>query len=173
MRHGIPRVQHQVHDDAGHLRKVGLHAAQVGVESNYQADVLADDGPQQSHHLHHQCVQLHDGGQGNLFSDEIQNMRGHRGAARGRSANFFQLRTAGILRADAVQQYVAIAGDQGNQVGEIVGHARRTRISRSGKRQGNSRLKVSACPAPPARIPALMAAARAGFSPQILASRLS
>ena len=85
--------------------------------------MLADDGPQQPQHLRHQCVQFHDGGRGNLFSDEIQNLRGHRGAARGCCANFFQLGTAGILCADAVQQYIAIPGDQGNEVGEIVGHA--------------------------------------------------
>ena len=57
-----------------------------------------------------------------LAAGEAEQLRRQARAAIGGLADLVELGAQRVLLADAVQKNVAVAGDQGQQIGEIVGH---------------------------------------------------
>ena len=60
IRHGVARVDHQIHDDLFHLAAVGTNGSQIRRRSNDQLDVLANQPREQPSHVADNIIQIHD-----------------------------------------------------------------------------------------------------------------
>ena len=87
VRHGVARVDHQVHQHLLELRRIEPHAAEAARRDDAQLDVLADDAAQQVLHLHDEPVQVDDPRLGDLPAREGEELPRQRGAALGRAAD--------------------------------------------------------------------------------------
>ena len=123
LRHGIPGVDGQVHDDLFHLSWVGLHAPQGCLEQRYPLDVLTDQAPQHLVHVGHDRVEVDDLGLQNLLSAQCQKLLSKGCGAVGGRLDGFDARPQGIRLADAGENQLAVAPNHGQQIVEIVGHA--------------------------------------------------
>ena len=90
-----------------------------------QLDVLADQAAQHLLDLEDELVDAHDARLERLAAAEGQQLVGQLPAALGRAADLLERRALRVLQIAAGQQQVAVAGDHGQQVVEIVGHAAR------------------------------------------------
>ena len=81
---GVPRVDHQVHEDLLELTAIGAHRGQAPGERRGELDVLADHPAQHGDHVHDQMVQVDRDGLHHVAPAERQELLGQRrGAARG------------------------------------------------------------------------------------------
>ena len=75
-RHGVARVQDQVHDHLLHLARVGHYQVQLLAGNDFEVDLLADDRTEHPVHLTNQAIQVERGGRGGSSAREVQKLVG-------------------------------------------------------------------------------------------------
>ena len=123
MRHGVPRIHHQVHQNLVHLPGVGHHLSQVRTEPGNQLDVLADQPLQHLFRFSHHQIQIQRLGLHQLLPAEGQEFLGQFRGALSRLQNLFQPGLGSIAVRQFAQEHLAVAVDHRQQIVEIVRHA--------------------------------------------------
>src|SRR5207244_6557671 len=105
------------------LAGIRLYESEVRIEPRFQADVLADDPAEHLKHLAQDAVQIENSRPDYLFAAERQKLVGQPADATRCAVNLFRGVPQRILGTQAVQQKLAVSGDDGQQIVEVVGHA--------------------------------------------------
>ncbi len=124
IRHGIPGVDGEVHNDLFDLAGVGLDPPQVWGQGRRQRDVSADEPPEHCLEIAHDAVQVEDLGLKHLLAAEGEELARKICPPLSSLDDLFDLAAAvGVL--DVLEQHVANADDHTEDVVEIVGDAAR------------------------------------------------
>ena len=122
-RHGVARIDRQIHDDLLDLAGIGFGRAQFAPRNHDQLDVFADQASQHFEVFRDHRVQIENLGSQHLLAAEGQELAGERGGAVGGIGNFLRGPAHRRIGADALQQKLAVAGDHHQQIVEVVGNA--------------------------------------------------
>ena len=123
IRHGVARVDHEVHDDLFHLAGVSANGAQRLRSSHDQLDVFTNQPREQPSHLTDDIIQIHNVGLQNLQPAEGQKLARQTGSAiRG---PFDLLNLSGILAGgrQLIAEKLRVAFDNHQKIVEIVRHS--------------------------------------------------
>ena len=123
VRHGIARVDRQVHHHLFGLPGIGLGAAELRVERGDELDVFANEPAHQLRHVVDHEIQVEDSGRQHLLAAEGQQLAREAGGAVGGFLHFFHAGAQRIAGLHLVEHQLAVAFDDGEQVVEVVGHA--------------------------------------------------
>ena len=123
LRHGIAGVDRQIHDDLFDLAGIGAHRAQFRARDHYQIDVFADQPGEQFEVFGDDGVQIEDLGSEHLLAAESQKLPGEGGGAIGGIGNLLGRPAHAGVGPDAIQQKFGVAGDDHQQIVEVVGNA--------------------------------------------------
>ena len=122
-RHGVPRVQHQIHQDLFQLGRIHLDFAQARPQPGPQPDVGSDQSLEQAFHAADHRVELQRAGLKRRRLSEGQQLPGELSAAIRRFPDLLYVLAAGMVLREIAQQEVAESANGGKQVVEIMRHA--------------------------------------------------
>ena len=74
LRHGIPGVDGQIHEDLLDLPRIGFHVSQGGVSNQRQVDILTDQTSQHLLHVRDEGVQVQNPRRQHLLPAEGQQL---------------------------------------------------------------------------------------------------
>ena len=120
LRHGVARVDDEVHHDLFHLAGVDAHERMRGLAGHGHDDVFADDAPQHRLDLSERDVQVDDLGLQHLAAAERQHLLGEVGGTHGGAGDLFGIGAPLVFRIERVQHDLGVADDRGQQVVEVV-----------------------------------------------------
>ena len=120
-RHGVARVDGEIHDDVLEVARVGEHGWQILRTLAQQLDVLAQGPAQHDFQGRNLIVQIHWPGLDCLFAAERQQLAGERRRAGGSKRDLFQGLGRSLVGFPAYQHQLHMALDYGQNVVEIVG----------------------------------------------------
>jgi hypothetical protein len=123
VRHGVARVDGEVHEHLVELTRVGLDAAQVGIQGGGELDVLPDQPPQHLLHVRDEVVEVDNLRLEDLLPAEGQKLPGQARRALRRFQDLIDLPLEGIAVPQLPQRDLPVAGDDAEQIVEVVGHA--------------------------------------------------
>ena len=103
VRHGVPGVQQQVHDDLFHLSRVGHYQSQPGLQLDGDLEVLSENWPEHALDIRDQGIEVERIRAYGFPSSEAQQLRRQSRAPLGGLANLVDRLTARVLIAGAVQ----------------------------------------------------------------------
>jgi hypothetical protein len=121
--HGVAGVDGEVHEDLLDLARVGLDAAELGIELGGQLHVLADGAPQELVDARHRGVEVEDLGLQHLPAREGQELAGERRGLLAGRHDLVEAAAMGGLGGAALEPELSVADDRREQVVEVVGHA--------------------------------------------------
>ena len=121
--HGIPGIDHQVHEDLVHLRDVGLDGTGVARIVNIQDDVLPDAPLQDGFGFPDHFRQVHRVHGQHLFAGKGQQLPGQIPGLHGGLQDLLQVVPVGVIRIHVQLQQFRVHDDGRQEVVEIVGHA--------------------------------------------------
>ena len=119
-RHGVPRVDGQVHDDLLQQARVHAHAAGLIVEEGDQLDILAERAPQELVHLHDHGVGVQDADLDDLLAAEGQQLTGQVRGALARADDLLDGVPERVVLSELVENHAAEPEDGGHDVVEVV-----------------------------------------------------
>ena len=122
-RHGISRVHGKVQDDLLYLPAIGLDGRQLGPQAQHHLHVFPDEASQHRPHVGQHDVQVEQRRLDDLLAAERQQLARECRGAHARLLNLGEIDPAPIVGIEIVQQQLAVAQDDGQQVVEVVGHA--------------------------------------------------
>ena len=122
-RHGVPRVDGEVHQDLFELSAVRHRADLRTVEPRLDRDVFADDPAQHRLHFRHDVVEVHRLRLQQLPAAEREQLARERGRALARLQHLLDGRPVRIGVAHAFEQQLSVPRDHGEQIVEVVGDA--------------------------------------------------
>src|SRR5580692_8111428 len=125
IRHGVFRIDHQIHEDLLDLARISTGSAEIGCELRLQLDVLPDQRPQQALYVLHDNVQVHDLQFQQLLPAERQELASQGGGPISRLVNRLDLRIQGIVFPGVLEQDFRVTADYHQEIVEIVGHPSR------------------------------------------------
>ena len=123
LRHGIPRIHRQVHDNLLHLAVIRLDAGQFGAEPQHDAHVFADQSFQHPPHAGDDSVQIEHRRLDDLLAAERQQLTREPRRRHTRVLDFHDVRLALVVRLEIGEQQLAESENHGEQIVEIVRHA--------------------------------------------------
>jgi hypothetical protein len=118
--HGVAGVHHEVHDDLVELPPVGPDRQQAGIMAEGEGDFLADQPVEQVHELAHGVAQIQRLGLQRLLAREGQQLPDQRGGAVGVLVDLHEIGIVRVALVVAQHQQVAMPGDGGQQVVEVM-----------------------------------------------------
>ena len=130
LRHGVARIHHQVHQHLFDLSRIRAHHSQVRPQRQLQIDILADQPPQHRGQARHQLIQVQHPGLQDLRPAVSQQLLGQRCRALAGLQDLLRRVMIRIARLQRVQDQLAVARDDGQQIIEIVRHAARQHAHR-------------------------------------------
>src|SRR5262249_17468787 len=119
-RHGVAGVDHQVHEDLLDLAGVGADGAKVGGQHQAEIDVFADEAPEHAAQAGDELVEIEHAGLQDLAAAEGEELRGQGGGPFAGLHNLFDGMAVRVLRAEIVEDELAVAGDDGEEIIEVV-----------------------------------------------------
>ncbi len=122
-RHGVARVDGQVHQHLFDLAGIGADAPQVRSQDGGNRDVFAQETTQHLLDADDDGVEVEDLGRQHLLAAEGQELARQRRRSLPGLAHLFQQRSHAVLGREGGQQRVTVAKDDRQQIVEIVGHA--------------------------------------------------
>ena len=122
-RHRVARVHGQVEEDLFDLGRVRVDRRHVGGRPHVQLDVLADEALEDGLETLHELVQVEDAGLQQLLAAQGQELPGERGCAIRRVRDQVDIAPLRILGGELHEQEGGPAGDDGQEIVEVVGHA--------------------------------------------------
>jgi hypothetical protein len=123
--HGIPCVQHQVHDDLLDLSAVGLDAPQRRPEIEHDRHVVADQALEHHPHVGDDGVEVDQRRRDDLLAAEGQQLAGQARGARAGFLNLGNVRPAVIFALAVGEQQLAEPQNHGQEIVEIMGDTAR------------------------------------------------
>ena len=120
-RHRVAGVDGQVHHDLLQLSGIGLHAADLIRQAGDQFDVFSDQHAQHLHHVAHGLIGIEDLRFQNLLAAEGQQLASQSARSVAGALDLFQVRAR--LRSRGIEQHIAVALDDHDQIVEVMGHA--------------------------------------------------
>jgi hypothetical protein len=123
--HGVARVYGEVHDDLLQLAEVHLHASDAVAQPGHQRDVLPDQSPQHVLHLRHDAVEVQHLRLEDLLPAEGEQLAGEGGGALRRPHDLLDLRADRGVPEGLLQDRLAAADDDPEDVVEVVGDSAR------------------------------------------------
>ena len=123
VRHGITRVDRQVEQHLVHLAGIGHDQIERRIEVGLEQDILADEPLQHALRAGDQGVEFEWARLADLAAAEGEQLLGERGRALARVADFLNRLPLRIAFRQVLDEHVAVAVDDGQQVVEVVGHA--------------------------------------------------
>jgi hypothetical protein len=120
VRHGIARVDHEIHHHLFELRRVGPHQDRPGGQRELELDALADESAQETVEVDEQRVEVEVARIERLAATESKEFAGDpAGSLRG-AQDLGELPGVAMVVAQAMQQELRVAGDRGEKVVEVV-----------------------------------------------------
>ena len=123
IRHGVARVDHQVHDDLLHLAGVGANGAQIFRRTNGQFDVFANQPRKQASHVRDRVIQIHHLRLQHLQAAESQKLACQAGSAIRRALNLLNFPGVFVRGRQRIAKKFGVSLDHHEKVVEIMGHA--------------------------------------------------
>ena len=122
-RHGVARVDDEVHEDLLDLARVGSDLAQVRVHDDGEFDVFADGAVEEALDFAERGGEVDYLGGDHLAAAEGEQLVGEFGGALAGGLNVGDLLAQGVGGGHEGQQEIAVAEDDGEGVIEVVGDA--------------------------------------------------
>jgi hypothetical protein len=123
LRHRVPGVHDQVHDDLLDLARIGLHESEIGRQPRLQLDVLAEEPRQHLAGVRDDLVEIEDLGLHHLAATEREDLPREVGGPPSGRPDLLEVGPPWRRRAHFEQEDVAVAEDHGEDVVEVVGDA--------------------------------------------------
>ena len=120
VRHGVPRVQREVHDDLFHLAAVGLHERQLRLEAQHDLHVFLDEAAEHRPHVGDDDVQVEQRRLDDLLAAEGEQLARQARGTRARPLDLRHVDLARIVGIEIVQYQVAVPENHGQQIVEVV-----------------------------------------------------
>ena len=120
VRHGVARIDEQVHDHLLDLFGIGQDTAQMGIERGGEGDVFADEAAEHAFGIADGGIEVERTGLDDLLAAEGEELAGEGGCAFAGLADFLGAVPQGAVGIEAAGEEIGIAIDDGEQVIEIV-----------------------------------------------------
>ncbi|MFZ0946976.1 MAG: hypothetical protein WBV26_21160 [Candidatus Sulfotelmatobacter sp.] len=120
---GIAGIENQVQDDLLSLRRIDLDQAQIGLESQFKLDVLADKAGQQILHILRNLIEAQRTDLGSLRAGENEQLAHQPRGLQDRRANFDGITPPAVVCIQTGEQEIAVQHDAGQQVVKIMHYA--------------------------------------------------
>ena len=128
--HGIAGVGGEIDQDLLELRRVRDDQPQPGVQRRLDPNVFADGAFEQAAQILDDGVDVDRGGPQHLAAAEGEQLAGQGGGALAGFFDLLEVRVDRLVRADLVEQHLAVAGDRRQDVIEVVGDSARETADR-------------------------------------------
>ena len=122
VRHGVTRIDRQVHDHLVDVRGVHFHRRESARQADFQLNVFPDDAPQHLVDAQNDLVEIHHAGYRHLAAAECQQLVGQRRGSFRRVQDLVRILHCRAILAHAIAQHFVVAQDHGEQIVEIVRH---------------------------------------------------
>ncbi len=123
--HRIAGIGRQVEEHLAELGRVGIDSGEAGAEAQLKRDVLADQPAQDGAGVGHDGVEVEDARLQDLAPAEGEQLLGERGGALARLGDLGDVRAVRRSGRELLQEDLAEAIDDGEQVVEVMGDATR------------------------------------------------
>ena len=125
VRHGVSRVDGQVHHDLFNLPWIGLGPSEGGLEHRDEIDIFSDQSPEHLRQIRDHRVQIQHGRLEHLLPAEGEELVRQVGRPLGGPGNLLDGRANRMFRVEAPEHDVRPPHDDHEQVVEVVGHPAR------------------------------------------------
>ena len=120
LRHGVARVDHQIHQHLFHLAGIDLDLAELPGDNRVDLHVLAQHAAKHAIHVPQRARQIHDARLQHLLAGEGQDLLGQRSGSLARGANLSEAAVRRVFRRDPPEKKIAVPQDDGEEVVEIM-----------------------------------------------------
>ncbi len=123
MRHRVPRVDDEVHDDLLDLAAIHARVLEIGRQGHAHIDVLPDEPGQHLAEAAHDVVEALHGGLENLLPAEGQELAGEPGRPLRRFLHFLEPGPEPVLGRHLAEGQLRLRRDHREEIVEVMGHA--------------------------------------------------